>query len=45
MDWCEESIYYQLLVKSPRGIVFLKGIDTSNISKNVDNLFELLAQW
>ena len=30
------------LVNSPRGTVFLKSIDTSGISKNADNLFELL---
>ena len=27
------------LVNSPKGIVFLKSIDTSDISKNAENLF------
>ncbi|XP_030931017.1 uncharacterized protein LOC115956884 [Quercus lobata] len=30
------------LVNSPKGTVFLKSIDTSDISKNVENLFQLL---
>lgn len=30
------------LVNSPRGTVFLKSVDTSDIFKNVDNLFELI---
>ena len=30
------------LVNSPKGTVFLKSIDTSNISKNAENLFQLL---
>ena len=30
------------LVNSPKGTVFLKSIDTSDISKNAGNLFQLL---
>ena len=40
-DGKDQSIT-NFLVNSPRGTVFLKSIDTSGISKNADNLFELL---
>ena len=30
------------LINSPKGTVFLKSIDTSDISKNAENLFQLL---
>ena len=41
MDNRERSIT-KFFVKNSKGTVFLKSIDTSNISKNVENLFQLL---
>nr|XP_023913871.1 uncharacterized protein LOC112025432 [Quercus suber] len=40
-DYRERSIT-NFLVNSPKGTVFLKSINTSNISKNAKNLFQLL---
>ena len=41
MDNRERSIT-NFLVNSPKGTIFLKSIDTSDISKNTENLFQLL---
>ena len=42
VDGLMVALILSFLVNSPKMIVFLKNIDTSNISKNANNLFELL---
>jgi len=43
MDWqIKKSCICNFLVNSPKGTVYLSSVDTSNMSKTTDKVFEML---
>jgi hypothetical protein len=43
MDWqIKKSCICNFLVDSPKGTVYLSSVDTSNMSKTADKVFEML---